>query len=140
MWKWFRDKQDLFNENEDLKREVSNLKSSCNSLERKVEYINKEKSKEINYIRKGSQTKDCRISHLSNENKKLDSTVQVLLNHIKGLENVSPLTTVLINQNEELRSKRLSEAKYTEILLSLINEKDKEIKQLQEQTGNISYY
>ena len=140
MWKWFRDKQDLFNENEDLKREVSNLKSSCNSLERKVEYINKEKSKEINYIRKGSQTKDRRISYLSNKNKKLDSTVQVLLNHIKGLENVSPLTTVLINQNEELRSKRLSEAKYTEILLSLINEKDKEIKQLQEQTGNISYY
>ena len=140
MWKWFRDKQDLFNENEDLKREVSNLKSSCNSLEILVKHINKEKSKEINHMRKCSQAKDRRISHLSNENKKLDTTVQVLFNHIKGLENTSLLTTVLINQNEELRSKCLAQdAKYTETLLSMINEKDKEIKQLQEQWNNRYY-
>ena len=136
MWKWFKSKQDLFNENEDLKWEVSNLKSSCNSLERKVEYINKEKSKEINYIRKGSQTKDRRISYLSNENKKLESTVQVLLNHIKGLEDASPLTTVLINQNEELRS---SVDNLLESLTSAMDQKDWEIKQLQEELNTRFY-
>jgi len=106
MWKWFRDKQDLFNENEDLKREVSRLKSSCNSLEREIKYTNKGKDVENGMLRARCVGWEKHNTYLKSENERLESTLDILLSRIKDLPTNQAKTTTLLNEIAMLREER----------------------------------